>query len=57
MISILVYSTQKLRSKVLYQTLSEYAGQNDLIISRIEKKDIKEVMKAAALAKADGKKT
>ena len=40
----------------LYQTLSEYAGQNDLIISKIEKKDIKEVMKAAALAKADGKK-
>jgi len=27
-----------------------------LIISKIEKKDIKEVMKAAALAKADGKK-
>ena len=40
----------------LYQTLSEYAGQNDLVISKIEKKDIKEVMKAAALAKADGKK-
>ena len=41
----------------LYQTLSDYAGQNDLVISKIEKKDIKEVMKAAALAKADGKKT
>jgi len=41
----------------LYQTLSEYAGENDLIISRIEKKQIKEVLKAEALAKADGKKT
>tara|TARA_A100000164_G_C21941981_1_gene791336 strand:+ start:2396 stop:3088 length:693 start_codon:yes stop_codon:yes gene_type:complete len=40
----------------LYQTLSEYAGQNDLVISRIEKKGIKEVLKAQALAKADGKK-
>ena len=26
----------------LYQTLSEYAGENDLIISKIEKKQIKE---------------
>lgn len=41
----------------LYQTLSEYAGENDLVISRIEKKQIKEVLKAEALAKADGKKT
>ena len=41
----------------LYQTLSEYAGENDLIISRIEKKQIKEVLKAEALAKADGKKS
>lgn len=41
----------------LYQTLSEYAGANDLVISRIEKKQIKEVLKAEALAKADGKKT
>ena len=40
----------------LYQTLSEYAGQNDLVISKIVKKEIKEVMKAEALAKADGKK-
>ena len=40
----------------LYQTLSEYAGVNDLVISRIEKKQIKEVLKAEALAKADGKK-
>ena len=40
----------------LYQTLSEYAGQNDLVISKIEKKDIKEILKAEALAKADGKK-
>ena len=41
----------------LYQTLSEYAGENDLVISRIEKKQIKEVLKVEALAKADGKKT
>ena len=41
----------------LYQTLSEYAGANDLVISKIEKKQIKEVLKAEALAKADGKKT
>ena len=40
----------------LYQTLSEYAGQNDLVITSIEKKQIKEVLKAAALAQADGKK-
>jgi len=41
----------------LYQTLSEYAGQNDLVITRIEKKVIQEVLKAQALAQADGKKT
>ena len=41
----------------LYQTLSEYAGQNDLVITRIEKKVIKEVLKAQALAQAYGKKT
>ena len=29
---------------------------NDLVISKIEKKKIKEVLKAQALAKADGKK-
>ena len=40
----------------LYQTLSEYAGENDLVITKIEKKEIKEVLKAQALAKADGKK-
>ena len=40
----------------LYQTLSDYDGQNDLVISKIEKKKIKEVLKAQALAKADGKK-
>ena len=28
----------------LYQTLSEYAGENDLVISKIEKKQIKEVL-------------
>ena len=40
----------------LYQTLSDYAGQKDLVISKIDKKKIKEVLKAQALAKADGKK-
>ncbi len=41
----------------LYQTLSEFAGMNDLIISKIEKKQIKEVSKKDALAKASGKKS
>ena len=40
----------------LYQTLSEFAGMNDLVISRIEKRKIEEVSKKAALAKAAGKK-
>jgi len=40
----------------LYETLSYYAGINGLVISKIEKKDIKQVSKAAALAKASGKK-
>ena len=40
----------------LYQTLSEYAGANNLIISKIEKRDIQQVTKAAAMAKAAGKK-
>ena len=35
----------------LYQTLSEFADDNNLIISKIEKKEIKEVSKADALAK------
>ena len=39
----------------LYQTLSIFAGRNDLVISKIEKKQIKKVLKAEALAKADGK--
>ena len=47
----------KAEVEALYQTLSEYAGENDLVISRIEKKQIKEVLKVEALAKADGKKT
>ena len=53
------YSTlfhSKAEVEGLYQTLSEYAGQNDLVITSIEKKQIKEVLKAAALAQADGKK-
>ena len=40
----------------LYQTLSEFAGNNNLIISKIEKKEIKEVSKAEAISKATGKK-
>ena len=40
----------------LYQTLSEFAGMNDLVISKIEKGKIIEVSKKAALAKAAGKK-
>tara|TARA_B100000287_G_scaffold420002_1_gene458879 strand:- start:2474 stop:3148 length:675 start_codon:yes stop_codon:yes gene_type:complete len=40
----------------LYQTLSEFADDNNLIISKIEKKDIKEVSKADALAKVSKKK-
>jgi hypothetical protein len=39
--------------------LSEFAGMNDLVISKIVKKEIKEVSKENALAKAvgeDGKK-
>ena len=39
----------------LYQTLSEFATQNDLVISRIEKKKIKEVGKTDVL-KQKGKK-
>ena len=40
----------------LYQTLSEHAGQNGLVISKIIKKKEKEVSKADALAKADKSK-
>ena len=40
----------------LYQTLSEFAAMNNLVISKIEKKDIKEVTKSEAIAKATGKK-
>jgi len=41
----------------LYETLSYHAGVNGLVISKIEKMKIKEVSKAAALAKASGKKS
>ena len=41
----------------LYETLSYYAGINGLVISKIVKKDVKQVSKAAAMAKATGKKT
>ena len=41
----------------LYNTLSLFAGENDLVISKIEKKEIKQVTKSDALAKvAKGKK-
>tara|TARA_B100000886_G_scaffold153864_1_gene104717 strand:+ start:732 stop:1424 length:693 start_codon:yes stop_codon:yes gene_type:complete len=40
----------------LYQTLSEFAAMNNLVIAKIEKSEIKEVTKAAALAQASGKK-
>ena len=40
----------------LYQTLSEHAGANGLTITKIIKKNVKEVSKAEALAKADNKK-
>jgi len=41
----------------LYETLSYYAGLNNLIITKIEKQDIKGVSKADAMAKASGKKS
>ena len=40
----------------LYQTLSVFAGRNDLLISKIIKKPIESVLKSQALAKASGKK-
>ena len=40
----------------LYQTLSEFADQNNLIITQIEKREIKEVSKSDALAKVSKKK-
>ena len=40
----------------LYQTLSKFAGENDLVISKIEKKEITQVLKSEALAKSSGKK-
>ncbi len=35
----------------LYQTLSEYAAMNNLVISKIEKKTIKQVTQADAIGK------
>ena len=40
----------------LYQTLSVYAGENGLVISKIEKKKPKQVSKSEALAAAEPKK-
>ena len=39
----------------LYQTLSIFAGQNDLVISKIEKKQIKQVLKADCFGKSGWK--
>ena len=54
------YSTlfhSKAEVEGLYNTLSLFAGVNDLVISKIEKKEIKQVTKSAALAKVSkGKK-
>ena len=54
------YSTlfhSKAEVEGLYNTLSLFAGENDLVISKIEKKEIKQVTKSAALAKVSkGKK-
>ena len=53
------YSTlfhSKAEVEGLYQTLSEFADQNNLVISRIEKRKIKEVSKSEALAKTSKKK-
>ena len=53
------YSTlfhSKAEVEGLYQTLSEFADQNNLIITKIEKKEIKEVSKSDALAKVSKKK-
>ena len=41
----------------LYQTLSEFAAMNNLIISKIEKKNITEVTKADAMASLGEKKS
>ena len=40
----------------LYQTLSEFAAQNDLVITRIEKKKIKQVGKSDVLKKKEKRK-
>jgi Tfp pilus assembly protein PilO len=53
------YSTlfhSKAEVEGLYQTLSEFADKNNLIITKIEKKEIKEVSKSDALAKVSKKK-
>ena len=54
------YSTlfhSKAEVEGLYNTLSLFAGESDLVISKIEKKEIKQVTKSAALAKVSkGKK-
>ncbi len=53
------YSTlfhSKAEVEGLYNTLSVFAGENDLVISKIEKKEIKQVTKAAALESVSKKK-
>ena len=46
----------KVEVEGLYQSLSEHAGLNGLIISKIEKKSPEEVSKSAALGKEEKKK-
>ena len=41
----------------MYQTLSEFAAMNNLVISKIEKKKIAEVTKADAMASVSKKKS
>ena len=40
----------------LYQTLSEFAGANDLVITKIEKKEIKPILSSAVFSEKGGKK-
>ena len=40
----------------LYQTLSEFAGANNLVITKIEKKEIKPILSSAVFSEKGGKK-
>ena len=54
--NILTLFHSKAEVEGLYNTLSVFAGENDLVISKIEKKEIKQVSKAAALESVSKKK-